>query len=423
MSLAPTSARRGRVLCVTSNFPRWQGDSTTPFVLTLAHDLQALGWQVDVLAPHAPGAARQETLDGIQVERFRYCWPETRQTVCYQGGAMVNLRNRPLEKLKLPALVGAETLALTRRLISGQYDLLHAHWILPQGFTGMLATGIARLPHVITVHGGDIFSLRGRLMTRLKRAALHSAQTVTVNSSATEQATRAIAPDIARLQRIPMGVNTAPLDAREQTRANAIRAQHGQAHGPLLIFVGRLVDEKGAADAISAVPLIQRTHPGVRLLIVGEGPDRRALAQQANQLGLHHQVRFLGWVDANEVRAHMAAADIFLGPSRTAANGWVEAQGLTMLEAMAIGTPVVASRLGGIVDSVIDEQTGLLVDERSPAQLANAVMRIAANPALAKTLTEQAQQHAQQTFSREASASAFSRLYETLCQAARTQHR
>ena len=72
----------GRVLFVTSNFPRWNGDTTTPFVLHLAQDLQAVGWAVEVLAPHAPGAARQEVLDGITVHRFRYFWPEAWQSVC-----------------------------------------------------------------------------------------------------------------------------------------------------------------------------------------------------------------------------------------------------------------------------------------------------------------------------------------------------
>ena len=71
-----------RVLFVTSNFPRWQGDSTTPFVLHLAQDLSALGWSIDVLAPHAPGAAFEETMGALRVERFPYLWPAALQTVC-----------------------------------------------------------------------------------------------------------------------------------------------------------------------------------------------------------------------------------------------------------------------------------------------------------------------------------------------------
>ncbi len=92
---------RGRVLCMTSNFPRWDGDSTTPFILHLVQDLQAFGWAVDVLAPHAPGAALKETLGGVRVERFRYFWPEAQESLCYQGGALSNLRRNPFNKFKL----------------------------------------------------------------------------------------------------------------------------------------------------------------------------------------------------------------------------------------------------------------------------------------------------------------------------------
>ena len=64
--------RKRRLLCVTSNFPRWSGDSTTPFVLHLAQDLQSLGWEVHVLAPHAPDAELSEIIGCVRVERFRY---------------------------------------------------------------------------------------------------------------------------------------------------------------------------------------------------------------------------------------------------------------------------------------------------------------------------------------------------------------
>ena len=116
----------GRVLCVTSNFPRWEGDSTTPFILHLAQDLQELGWRIDVIAPHAPEAAIRETIGGVRVERFPYLWPPRLETVCYQGGALVNLRRNPSNTLKLPALVLCEWAGIIRRagaISIGQNDV------------------------------------------------------------------------------------------------------------------------------------------------------------------------------------------------------------------------------------------------------------------------------------------------------------
>lgn len=402
---------KGRILCMTSNFPRWAGDSTTPFVLHLAEDLKALGWEIDVLAPHAPGCARAETIEGIAVRRFQYLWPERLQTVCYQGGALINLRKNRANKFKLPALIASEWAHCLAGLARGRYDLLHSHWILPQGFVGALAAKPLRVPHVLTVHGGDIFGLRGKLLTRFKRFSLCNADVVTVNSSVTRQAVSEVAGDI-RLEQIPMGVAT---DCVANPAIVAqLRAAHRQGAGPLLIFVGRLVDEKGVEDVIRAVALLRASLPDTRALIVGDGQDRAALEQLAAELGVAERIVFTGWVDPKDLASYFGAGDIFIGPSRRSSDGWIEAQGLTFIEAMLQKIPVVATRSGGIVDSVMHEQTGLLVDERAPAQIAVAVERLQHEPALRAQLIEAADRHAREKFSRAASAQRFSDLFERL---------
>lgn len=402
---------KGRILCMTSSFPRWAGDSTTPFVLHLAEDLKALGWEIDVLAPHAPGCARTETIDGIAVRRFQYLWPERLQSVCYQGGALINLRKNKANKLKLPALIASEWTHCFARLAAREYDLLHSHWILPQGFVGALAARPLRVPHVLTVHGGDIFGLRGKLMTRFKRFALRSANVITVNSSVTRQAVSEVAGDI-QLEQIPMGVAT-DRSADPQVVAE-LRARYRAGAGPLLVFVGRLVDEKGVEDVIRAVALLRTTLPDTHALIVGEGQDRGEFEQLAFELGLADRVTFTGWVDPKMLASYLAASDVFVGPSRRSIDGWIEAQGLTFIEAMLQKIPVVATRSGGIVDSVIHEQTGLLVDERAPAQIAAAIGRLQREPGLRTRLIAAADQHARGKFSRAASAQRFSDLFERL---------
>jgi len=383
-------------------------------VLHLCRDLAQLGWQIDVVAPHAPNAARREVLDGIDVERFRYAWPASAQTVCYQGGALINLRKRPWEKLKLPALVVCEWATVQRRLLMGEYALVHSHWVLPQGFVGMLACTVSRLPHVVTLHGGDLFALRSPFLEQLKRSALVRAAAVTVNSSFTESRTRELAPSLERIERIPMGVDNASLRVAELDLARRLRNEHRRGNGPLLVFLGRLVEEKGPGDALRALGLLRRTHPDARLLLIGEGQDRPGLEQLAQDLGVGDAAVFLGWVDPGAVRAHLASADVFVGPSRTAPDGWVEAQGLSFLEAMAAGIPVVATRSGGIVDAVHDEKTGLLVDEAAPDQIDRAVRRIVEDDSLRQRLSMGGLALLERGFSRAASARRFSEVYESL---------
>ena len=107
----------------------------------------------------------------------------------------------------------------------------------------------------------------------------------------------------------------------------------------------------------------------------------------------------------------LAAADVFVGPSRKASGGWVEAQGLTFIEAMIARTPVIATRTGGIEDSVKDGVTGILVDERAPEKIAEAIRMLIENTDLTSRLVDTAYAFANENFSRSASAKAFSALF------------
>lgn len=405
---------RGRILCVTSNFPRWADDSTTPFVLHLAQDLQKLDWQVDVLAPHAMGTAIKENLGGVHVERFRYLWPSSLETVCYHGGALINLRKDRTNYFKLPALIASEGLNLFLRLIGRKYDLLHSHWILPQGFTGILTAGPLRIPHVTTVHGGDVFGLKGTLFTIFKRIALRHADAVTVNSSVTERAVKEIVPRLKELHRIPMGVSTQKTDTSRSPKELRNQYRHGK--GPLLVFVGRLVEEKGVQDLIRAVSIIVPKFPDITALIIGEGQDRYALENMSKMLGLSDRVIFIGWVRPDVVPAYLAAGDIFVGPSKEARDGWIEAQGLTVIEAMMAKTPVITTQIGGIVDSVKHGETGLLVNEESPDEIAKAIERLVREPFLVDHLCGQGYKLAVNKFSRAISAKSFSALFDRMIQ-------
>lgn len=400
------------VLFVTSSFPRWKGDSTTPFILNLAQDLQELDWKVHVIAPHAPGAAPRESLDGISVERFRYLWPDSAQTVCYQGGALVNLRHRPSGFVKLPALVGCELFKAGHRLAGGKFSLVHSHWLLPQGLTAGIAARVLGVPHVSTVHGGDVFALRSPLWRPFKRAALRLSDVVTVNSSATELAVRQIDGNCRSIQRIPIGA--AVPAASDAVRVETIRRRWRVGVGPMLVFVGRLIEEKGVRDLLDAIAGLRKVLPDVTCLIVGDGPDRDAFAAKARLLSVDDRVHFVGWAEPAAVAEYLRAADVFVGPSKRSPDGWVEAQGLVFVEAMLAEIPVVATATGGVVDLVRDGETGILVEESSPDQIASAVQKLCQSEELRNRLKEGGRRLVEGQYTRTASAARFSALYSSL---------
>jgi phosphatidylinositol alpha-1,6-mannosyltransferase len=400
-----------RILCVTSTFPRWPGDDTTTFILHFAQQLIAQGARVDVLAPHAPGAKLKEEIDGVTVERFRYMRPDSAEDVCYQGGALFNIKGSPLTAAKLPALIGSQWAAIRRRVRSGHYDAVSAHWLLPQGWTAIRACAGSGVPVVSTVHGSDVFGLSHPVLTRFKRVALAGSAAVTVNSSATREAVEAIGAPIRDLRQIPMGTDVTAV--ADPDRVAAWRQNYRRDDGPLVVFVGRLIDWKGVDDLLDAAALARSDLPGLRVVIAGSGPLREHLERRADELKLTDRVHFAGWLDRDEVTALQAAADIVAVPSRTAADGSREAQGLSVVEAMALGKAVIATKTGGVPDAITDGENGMLVPEADPAALAKGLVTLASDPALVARLGAAAKITAQR-YSWPASASRFIEVFESV---------
>jgi glycosyltransferase involved in cell wall biosynthesis len=398
-----------RVLITTSTFPRFHGDRVTPFMADLVRALAAIGVEVDVLAPHSPGSEKVEALgDGIRVYRFRYAWPESAEDIFYGAGALENLRLRPAKACKLPSVVATQALATWRLARSRGYDVIHAHWLLPQGLTAIPGAFGRGIPLVATAHGSDVFALKGPFALRAKRVVTRSASVLTANSQATADALLSLGADAARIRIVPIGAG-----AREGSVAEVATSQSfaGEA-GPLLLFVGRLVESKGADDAIAALALLRDRLPGARLVVVGDGPEKEALAAHAASLGIPDRVSFRGWLEPAQVSALMRMATVLLAPSRRMPDGTTEGQGVVPLEAMLAGLPVVASRVGGLTDIVRHETTGLLVSERSPQEVAEAVVRLVSCPALAERLAATAGAWALSEGTIETTARRFRDIYE-----------
>lgn len=249
-------------------------------------------------------------------------------------------------------------------------------------------------------------------MRAFKRYALHRADAVTANSSVTKQAVLETAPGTSPIEVIPMGV--APAPHLDEAVVAGLRRRYGGAEGPLLAFVGRVVEEKGVGDLVRAVEVLQGRLPDVRAVVIGEGQHRPAFEKLTARLGLSDRISFLGWIPSGEVPGYLAAADALIAPSRRGPDGWIEAQGLSVVEAMSVGTPVIATRSGGVVDAVRDGETGLLVDERSPGQIAGAVERLVGDHDLVERIGLAAERMVRDRFSQEASARAFSSLFDGL---------
>jgi phosphatidylinositol alpha-1,6-mannosyltransferase len=172
-----------------------------------------------------------------------------------------------------------------------------------------------------------------------------------------------------------------PADTGEARRAIGFVADK------MLLSVSRLVSKKGIDTAIKAFARVLNAHPSSKYVIVGEGEQKEELQQLAVKLGIRSSIKFVGSIPHShpDLIHYYNACDVFVQPSKTEKSN-VEGFGIVFLEANACGKPVVGSLSGGIPNAVIDEETGILVKERNPEELAKAICRLFNHPGLASQM-------------------------------------
>ena len=186
---------------------------------------------------------------------------------------------------------------------------------------------------------------------------------------------------------------------------HSTRASLGWDDAVIGIIVARISGRKGHRTLIEAHDVLRSSHPAGRLLVVGDGPDKRAVEQLAGDLKLDGAVRFLG--ARSDVDTLLEAADYFVLPSD------FEGLPMSVLEAMAHGLPVIASRVGGIPEVIEHDREGLLVPPADPLALAGAIGQLIADPALRRRLGEAARERVDRDFSLDATLRHYQRLYES----------
>ncbi|MCI4364477.1 MAG: glycosyltransferase family 4 protein [Thermoplasmata archaeon] len=284
--------------------------------------------------------------------------------------------------LHYPFFRGLES-ALSRQ----QPEVVHVHTygthqVAVAGRYGR-ATGT---PFVLTAHFHPIWSieggwvrhrLRGFYDRRLAGPIVRAAARVIVQTREEERLLRSLGLELPPVHVIPPGY--APLAATAP--GGTFRARYGIT-GPYLLFVGRLASNKGLLPLLEAFRTVAHDAPSATLVLIGEdGGMRTSVEAAAVRLGLGERVRILGHVPDDAV-----LADAYRDARLTVLPSEYEAFGLVLLESLAQGTPVVASRVGGIPEFVPDGQAGLLVTPNDPSELARAILRLWDDTSLAGRL-------------------------------------
>ena len=366
---------------------------------------------VEVLATGTNGGAQEHLYNLVtRVDRSRY----ELSVVSLSGGSAV----RKLRRAGVPVLVIDEADdaiavgALAAHLAEVRPDVVHNHMFRAEtvGTRAVMAlAGIGhRRPYVVgTVHSSRVRSREDR--DELARLTPEMDRLIAVSKAIVakiEHEGRATVP----VDLIYNGVDLQRYDHQEP--CCTLRDEYGMEAGAAIVgVVARLEPEKGHPTLLEAWPLVLREVANAYLLVVGEGRDRETLEQQARDLRIAHRVVFTGRRD--DVPAVTAALDCAVLPS------YREAQGLTILEAMALSRPVVATNVGGIPEMIDDGVTGLLVPPHDAPALAAAITRVLVDHPFADTIARAGHDLVHDRFCVELMARAIETIYDDGARAVR----
>lgn len=300
----------------------------------------------------------------------------------------------PLPRLRRPhpeivrSVVALRSLARDRGAV-----LLHANGSRAMVYAG-LAGRLGRRPVIWHVRVADRDRLLDRLLVRLASAVI-------VNSEAVGRRLGWAPPG--KVRSIPNGVDLARFAPRP-LEAGSRRSLGLPEGGPVVASVGRFVPYKGYAHLVEAAALVARDRPDAHWLLVGDGEQRGELERRCRALGLGGTIHFTGW--RQDVPEILAASDVFVMPSLG------EHFGRVLVEAMAMGKPVVATDAGGTPEIVLDGETGLLVPPAEPEPLARAVLALLNDGARAQRLGAAGRRRAEARFSLARHAAAVEALYD-----------
>lgn len=332
---------------------------------------------------------------GHQVDVFTRCHdPQDSQIIPIGRGArVIHLKAGPLATIKEDLYQHIpEFLDELHRFQQGagyEYDLIHSHYWM-SGHVGMQLSRRWDVPHIATFHTLAHTKLRARAGEREVMQRAFGEKMIMDNADAIVVSTSVEMEDIAnlynakhaRVEVIPAGVDLQLFQPTDSTRAHQTLGLLPK-EGGIILYVGRIEPLKGLDILVRAMALIDRSSDA-HLVIVGGSGENDAEVQRlqtlAAELGISDRITFTGSMQQEHLPAFYSAADMFVFPS------YYESFGLAPLEAMACGTPVIASRVGGLKTFIDHGETGYLIPWRCPEPFAQYIDTLLANPVLTQTM-------------------------------------
>jgi len=400
-----------KVFVLTSSFPRYKGDSAGNFVFETSKRASLFGFKMIILSPHHFNSKFVENMEGLDIQRFAYFRPFKYQFLYRDGGILYNLRQSYLATLQVPSFFLSELFNAIKIVKVHDISVIHSHWLLPQGLVGVICKKIFNIPLIISCYGTDVLVLnRFEYTKKIAAYILNNSDRILTESSFTKSILPINKEIIEqKVSVIPMGVDREKFN---QQNHNDLKIKFDADH--IIFSLGRLVERKGINYLICAMKRVIIEFPRAKLIIGGTGPELENLKNLAEYLDIINSVIFAGFISDSDLPSYYKSSDAFVLPSITVQYGDIEGQGIVLLEAMACGTPVIGTNVGGIASIITNNYNGFLINEKSPEELADRIIQLIVNEELASSFKINGLKEVDKNFSWDIIGEKFAKIYNQI---------
>lgn len=395
---------RKSILVTTSTFSSDSQEGGSRGVYNLCKAL-AHNFKIFVLAPHARGLRKEESIQDLNVIRYQYFF-ERWQKLSYGAGILPNLKNNYWLFFQVPFFLFFQLVAVLKVIKKNHPDLIHANWAFPQGFIAYVASLLVKIPYIITVRGSDIQAINNYCYRLIVKQALKKSRWIVATSPALAQDVVSIykvSPEKVKI--ITSGVDLKLFSKRPGTKTEVKKSS--KTGNKFILFVGRITPVKQLDVLLKALPGIISRFPQTELLVAGEGPLMSEMKDLAQKLGVEESVEFLGNVSQQKLVSYYNNCDIYALVSRN------EGTPGSLMEAMAIGTAIVVSNYRGVDYAIRNYKNGLVVPVGDVGKTAEAICKLLTDDLLRQRLGAQAQQDAKK-FNIESVINKYQEIYQTI---------
>jgi len=385
-----------RIAVITSSYPRFEGDGTAPFVRSLSTALYRKGHDIQLAAPYDIEVDKSQ-IDPFPVQRFKYILPLKFHIMGHARSLQADTKLKFATYLLLPLYITSGLICLLKIIIQQKSDVIHAHWLLPNGLIALIASKLTRTPFILSLHGSDIFvTYKNKWFKWIGKTILKHSSAVSACSKELLDRATALGGN-GKVRIISWGADPEkfkPLENKEE-----IRKFYGWNRDEIVVCsLGRMVPKKGFENLLLSFSAFTNDGKKIKLAIGGDGPVREQLINLATIKEVNDKLSLPGSIPWNEVGNFLGAADIFVLPSVRDESGNLDGLPTVLLEAMACGLPCIASNIGGVNLVIKNNENGKLIEPNNQDSLTNALQDLIQNKELRTKISLNARKSIQKEF-------------------------